>query len=96
MGYFIRFLPSRLRDIYRRGSRKIIRARYSRLLQRNSVFWTHRIDTFMESQRLPKQEQDLQKFKPDKIQALGWGNGHKVSPITKKLFVIDTYWESKK
>jgi hypothetical protein len=27
MGYLIRFLPSRLRDIYGRGGRKIVRAR---------------------------------------------------------------------
>jgi hypothetical protein len=35
----------------------------------------------------------MQLFKPDKSPALRSRNGHKVQPIIKKLFAIDTCWE---
>ena len=37
--------------------------------------------------------QDLHMFKPDKVVALGEGNGHGVSLLTMKPFLIDTCWQ---
>lgn len=69
---FIKFLPSRLRDLCRRESRKIVRLRG--LIH----IW---------SQKLWHHTQDLQKFKPAKISAWRTGSGHKVPPLSKSLYL---------
>lgn len=47
----------------------------------------------MNAQMLQQCGQDLQRFKTDRMLALRWGSRHKVTPLTKELFAIDTFWE---
>lgn len=53
-------------------------------------------DTHKNSQRLSQHAQDTHRFKSDRIPELGRINGHKVPPITKNLFVIDTCRQRRK
>lgn len=47
----------------------------------------------MWTQVLWQYTQDLHMFKSDRVPALRRQIGHSISPLTKKLFVIDTDWQ---
>lgn len=45
--------------------------------------------------RLWQHEQNLHRFKPDRIPALRWGSGHRLPSLTKKLSLIDNHLQRK-
>lgn len=103
---FITPLLLMLRDLFRRGSAKTVRARSGGWLPGNSVFQTQQDWCIHELPRECKQPAHLPKLQPDKTPAwtIGSGhktpawtieNGHKSSPLAKKLFKIDDYLERK-
>lgn len=89
---FIELLLSRISDPWKRKGGKIIRARDGGWLLGNSH---SRTNPHMNSQKLRQYVQALYKFNPDKVSALRRGSRHKIPPLTKKLFAVNTCWEGK-
>ena len=53
-------------------------------------------DAHMNSERLWQHALDLHRIKPYGVPSLIGESGHWVSPLTKKLFAIETYWQWEK
>lgn len=71
---FIQPLPSRLRDLRRRGGRKSVRARGGGGLQGSRVLQTQQDCCTCELRRLWKHTQNLQRINPDGVPALRRGH----------------------
>ena len=69
--------------------RKILKVRVGVWLHEKSVIQTQQFDAHMNSYILWKNAQDPHKFNPDRISELISSGKHRVTPLTKKLFVID-------
>jgi hypothetical protein len=60
-----------------------------------TVFSRHnRTDIHMNTETVTAQ--DLHRFKPARVAALGKGSGHSVSLLTMKPFLIDDCWQREK
>lgn len=91
---FVMPLPSRLRDPYRRGGRKSIRAGGMGVSKKLSSRH-NRIDAHVNSRRPWQQTQDLHKFKSDGVPAQRWGSRHRAPLLTQEA-IYNQYTLSKR
>ena len=82
---YIKALLSKLRNLFKRGNRKIIRAKGERWLQGNSIFQTKQSWCIYKHSDTVEVLTRFEKIKPDKIIPWRWRSGHSIPPLNKKL-----------